>query len=216
MITKFLGKISFQDSYVLQKELLKKRINNEIDDIVLGLAHFPCVTVGRSGSGEDIKQGINIPVYFIERGGKATYHGEGQLVCYFIWNIKKYGIRDFLDLLEGVIALTLGKLGVDKNDISMNLKGRGVWIKNKKIASIGIAIKKWVSFHGISINLDKGIQKGFNLISPCGMDSSEMGSLEDFGVKAPAEQVFEILVNSLKRVRLEENLISLESDNIRT
>jgi lipoate-protein ligase B len=202
MEAKFLGKISFKNCYDLQKELLQKKINEEIDDTILGLTHYPCITVGRQGNINDIKEKVNIPVYFIERGGRATYHGEGQLVCYFIWDIKNFGIREFLDFLEEIITLTLGKLEVSKSDIKRDLKGRGIWIKNKKIASIGISIKKWVSFHGISINIDKRIHTGFDLISPCGLNSEEICCLEHFGVNINAEETFKILVETVKEVKV--------------
>jgi len=189
----FLDLISFQDAYRMQKELLAERINGVSSDITLGLVHTPCITVGRMGGKSEISENSGLPVYFIERGGRVTYHGPGQLVVYFIWNIKGFGIRGFLDFLEDVAAGTLKNMGIEEKDIRKNLNGRGVWIRDKKVVSIGIAVKQWVAYHGISINIDSRIHAGFDKISPCGMSSDEICCLEHFGVKAGAEDVFNIL-----------------------
>jgi len=148
------------------------------------------------GKGSEILEDKGLPVYFIERGGRVTYHGPGQLVVYFIWNIKNLGIKGFLDLLEEVTADTLKSMGVKEQNIRRNVNGRGVWIGDKKIASIGIAVKQWVAYHGLSINIDSRIHQGFDKISPCGMSSDEICCLEHFGIKADAEDVFRILTDT--------------------
>jgi len=195
--TRFLNLISFKDAYQLQKKILAERIQGVCSDTTLGLIHKPCITVGRMEKRSEISEDKRLPVYFIERGGRVTYHGPGQLVVYFIWNIKKFGIKGFLDLLEETVVNTLKNMGVKEENIRRNVNGRGVWLKNKKIASIGVAIKKWVSYHGLSINIDKRIHQGFDRISPCGMSSREICCLEHFDIKVTPEEVFRILTSIL-------------------
>lgn len=191
----FLGLIDFESALNYQKIIHSERVINKKPDTTLGLIHLPCITIGRLGSNSDTLDCNHLPVYYTDRGGKVTYHGEGQLVVYFIWHIKGYGIKGFLDFLEEIIIATLIKLGINKEDFFKSLNARGVWIKNKKIASIGIGIRKWVSYHGISINIDKRIHEGFNKIIPCGMNANEICCLEHFGIKTNAFDVFKILVD---------------------
>lgn len=201
MESKFQGLISFPEGYFLQRQLFNQRIKGEIEDTVLGLVHSPCITIGREGDRTALIGNVQLPVYFIERGGKATYHGRGQLVAYFIWEVKRYGIKKFLDLLEEILFYTLCRIGIPAQDIEKNLKGRGIWIAGKKVASIGISIKRWVSFHGLSLNLSKQIHPGFNMISPCGLSPAEICCLEHLGIEASAEETFALLVEVANELR---------------
>jgi len=117
-----------------------------------------------------------IELYEIERGGDVTYHGPGQLTAYPIFNLNylKKDIHLFLRQLEEVIIDLLSDLGIKSN---RRLGLAGVWVNNQKIASIGIAIKNWITFHGLSINIKKSDLNNFRFIRPCGMDI-EMASLE--------------------------------------
>jgi lipoate-protein ligase B len=190
----YLGEIPFEQAYRLQLDLHRRRLNQEIPDTLLGLIHPPCITVGRMADIRDVgNRALDLPVYVIERGGRLTYHGPGQLVCYFIWDMKRLGLKGFLDLLEDILKGTLLKLGIEEEKIRTNLKGRGVWIGDKKVASIGIAVKRWVSFHGVSLNLGEQVHDGLRLISPCVLKPDEVCCLEHHGIKVEEREIFDIM-----------------------
>ena len=166
-------------AYRIQQRLVEEKINNPCyPDFILGLSHHPCFTVGRMGEISDIKS-RDFPVYFTDRGGKVTYHGPGQLVIYMIMNIKPLGVKGYLDFLEKNIVRLLTRLGIPENAIATNLRGRGIWVNGKKVCSLGIGIRKWISYHGVSINLDKRVHEGFKVIVPCGLQSEEISSLQE-------------------------------------
>lgn len=187
---KYLGRIDFLSGYKIQREILTAKISDPLySDFILGLVHEPCFTVGREGDTSEVINPI-YPAYKTDRGGRITYHGPGQLVIYIIMDIKKIGIRGYLDFLEQKLINLLVNLGVDKNSLKPNFKGRGIWMDGKKICFIGIGIKKWVSYHGISINLDERIRKGFDSIIACGLKSEEISSLEKLYSRFSARYVF--------------------------
>lgn len=176
---RYLGRIEFPVAYQIQMEIVEKKITNPYyPDFVLGLVHEPCFTIGREGKSSDILRPA-FPVYKTDRGGRVTYHGPGQLVIYVVMNIKTLGLRRYVDFLEGNLVQLLINLGLDKNSIASNFKTRGVWVNNRKICSLGVGIKKWISYHGISINLDKRVDEGFRAIIPCGLQSEEISSLQE-------------------------------------
>ena len=152
------------------------------EDVLLLLEHPPTITIGKKGStGEILINKIKlkengISVYEIGRGGKVTYHGPGQLVGYPILNLANYGkdLHLYLRNLEEVIIATLKKFGI----LATRKKGlTGVWVNDKKIASIGIQVKNWISMHGFALNVNCDLGY-FELIQPCGMESKIMSSLE--------------------------------------
>jgi lipoyl(octanoyl) transferase len=187
---KYLGRIDFLSGYKIQREILTAKINNPYSpDFILGLVHEPCFTVGRGGDTSEVINPV-YPVYKTDRGGRITYHGPGQLVIYIIMDIKRFGIRGYLDFLEQKLVELLVNLGIDKNSLRPNFKGRGVWMGDKKICFIGVGIKKWVSYHGVSINLDERVREGFDSIIPCGLKSEEISSLEKLYSCFSARYVF--------------------------
>lgn len=177
-----LGLIDFQKAWQFQKEIFQKVRNNYFTVALVLCQHYPVITVGRLGKKENIKTSLNelknrsIHIYEIERGGDITYHGPGQLIAYPIFNLNylKKDIHLFLRKLEEVVIDFLSDFGIK----GLRHSGlTGVWIDKQKIASIGIAIKNWITFHGVSINIKKEDLVNFQLIKPCGMDI-EMTSLE--------------------------------------
>ncbi len=176
-----LGLIDYKKAYKAQWEFLINRQLNEISDALILLEHPHVYTIGRLGSKSNLL--INqrelkkrkIFVYEADRGGDITYHGPGQLVVYPIINLKLLNLRiiDYLRKLEESVIRFLECFGVT----SERKKGlTGVWIRDKKIASIGIGVKKWVTYHGISININSDLDY-FNLINPCGIRKLRMTSL---------------------------------------
>ena len=176
-----LGLMGYSQAYNLQKELLRQRANNEIADVLLLLEHPPTITIGQSGKLENVlasqaqlaKEGISL--FFIDRGGDVTYHGPGQLVAYPIIDVSKQGgdFHQYVHDLEDVIIRTLSDFGInacrDKNHA-------GVWVKGEEIAAIGLRIKRWITTHGLAINVNTNLEH-FALINPCGFTDRKATSM---------------------------------------
>ena len=160
-----------------QKELLGKRIERSIPDSLILVEHDHVITLGRSSHLENIMI-RDLPIFEIERGGDVTYHGPGQLVAYPIVSLqeKNLGVRQFVELLEASVIDAITELGI-KNAEGKLGQATGVWIDNKrKIASIGVAVSHWVTYHGLALNVNTDLSY-FQKIRPCGFDSTVMTSL---------------------------------------
>ncbi|MCS7129602.1 MAG: lipoyl(octanoyl) transferase LipB [Candidatus Caldarchaeum sp.] len=169
-----LGLADYLETHKLMLMLVERRVKNEIRDTVLMLEHPDVYTLGRRGLEENVLD-KSIPVYRVERGGDATYHGPGQLVVYPIISLaeNKLGVADLVKTLEEAVIRVLAEYGVE----ACRVDGKpGVWVSGKKIASIGLALKNWVSYHGLAFNVNTDLEK-FKGIRPCGMDSDVMTSL---------------------------------------
>ena len=185
------GLQSYAEVRAQQLELVEKRARDEIPDTLLFLEHHPVVTRGRGlqkaadgGDPSSLRQmpllgALPSTIEFCEseRGGDLTYHGPGQLVIYPIWKIKD--ITAFLRGWENLLVSWLRELGLEAQPVQ---DATGVWIgsieNRKKVASIGIAVRRWVTYHGIAINLVNDL-KPFSLISPCGFSPEVMTRLKD-------------------------------------
>lgn len=175
-----LGLEDYQNAYNLQLEILEKRIKGEIEDTLILTEHYPVITLGRQAKEKDILvsndflEENKISVFVIERGGEVTFHYPGQIVGYPIISLGERGkdLHLYLFNLEEVIIQLLK----DYNILGERRDKAGIWVKNKKIASIGIACKYWVTFHGFALNINNDLSY-FNLINPCGLEASKMTSL---------------------------------------
>jgi lipoate-protein ligase B len=198
-----LGLVDFKKALQFQKKIFQEIKNNYFNSALILCRHYPVITMGRQGSAENIGVSLGelknrgIHMYEIERGGDVTYHGPGQLTVYPIFNLAylKKDIHLFLRQLEGLVIDFLSDFGIK----GLRHKGlTGVWIDKKKVASIGIAIRNWITFHGMSINIKKDDLDNFSLIKPCGMDI-EMTSLETaLGKNIEIEQMKEIFTHKFK------------------
>ena len=164
-----LGKLLYKKTWNYQKELLKKRSNNEINDTLILVEHEPVFTLGKNADKNHILQNCpdNIKTYHIERGGDVTYHGPGQLVGYPILDLRNYkkSISWYMRSLEQVIIDTL----FDYNITANRKKGlTGVWCNNEKIAALGVRVSRWITMHGFSLNIDPNLNHYKNII-PCGI-----------------------------------------------
>ena len=164
-----LGKLLYKKTWNYQKDLLKKRSNNEINDTLILVEHEPVFTLGKNADENHILQNCpdNIKTYHIERGGDVTYHGPGQLVGYPIIDLRNYkkSISWYMRSLEQVIIDTL----FDYNITANRKKGlTGVWCKNEKIAALGVRVSRWITMHGFSLNIDPNLNHYKNII-PCGI-----------------------------------------------
>ncbi|MDW8083689.1 MAG: lipoyl(octanoyl) transferase LipB [Candidatus Caldarchaeum sp.] len=169
-----LGTVEYGLCHRLMLKLLEERVANEIGDTVLLLEHQDVYTLGRRGRDENIFD-RSIPVYKVERGGDATYHGPGQLVVYPIVSLAelKLGVAEFVNLLEEATIRTLADFSISAGRV----EGKpGVWVTQRKIASIGLAVKNWVTYHGLALNVNTDLSK-FDGIRPCGMESHVMTSM---------------------------------------
>jgi lipoate-protein ligase B len=165
----------------LQRQLHASRVAGEIGDVALITEHEPVITLGRTASEENIlvpdsvlaQRGI--PVFCVERGGNVTYHGPGQLVIYPIVDIRaaNIGVRAYIWALEEAVIRLMGRFRA----VGRRRQGfPGVWSDEAKIASIGVGVSRWVTMHGVALNVDVDLG-GFNLIRPCGLESVTMTSL---------------------------------------
>jgi len=178
-----LGLISYEKAYYLQKKLHEFRREGRIDDVLILLEHEPVVTMGREGKrdnilvSDELLQSKGIRVFEIDRGGDVTLHCPGQLVGYPILDLRIHGknIHKCLRNLEEVIIRSLKVYGIDGQRIENHT---GVWVGGRKIASIGIGIKGWVTFHGFSLNINSDLSY-FSLIRPCGFESRTVTSMNE-------------------------------------
>jgi lipoate-protein ligase B len=167
--------------------------------------HPPTITIGRGArdsnilvSEESLKK-RSVQVCEAERGGDVTFHGPGQQVIYPIIDLEQRGrdLHRFLRDLEEVVINFLGFYSINGERIQGKT---GVWVNDKKICAIGIAVKRWVSYHGLALNLCTDLSY-FNLINPCGLPSSTVTSLESLtGIQVDRSRVFFELINSLESV----------------
>lgn len=200
-----LGLIDYQKAWDLQHQLWSKRLNDELPDVLLILEHPHVITLGRRGNRShlltppEVLEEMEISLFHVERGGDVTYHGPGQLVVYPILNLKDYGYRliHYVGQLEEVILAVLKDFGVKGSRDSSN---RGVWANGNKIASIGVAIKRWTSLHGFALNYATDL-KYFGLIHPCGLEGVKMTSLEKLlGKKISRDQLTERVCFHFKEI----------------
>jgi lipoyl(octanoyl) transferase len=168
--------MGFLDTYRLQQELLRARIEGLVGDQLLLVEHDAVVTRGRRSPEGDTAE-VPFPVATIERGGEATYHGPGQLVAYPILRLDEgqRDLRAYLRWLEGVVIGALARVGVE---------GRredgytGVWIGDGKACSIGVAVRGWVAWHGLAVNVTTDLA-AYRSFSPCGLSAEVMTRVAD-------------------------------------
>ena len=176
------GRIPYDKALELQLALLEKRKRDEIEDTLLLLEHPPTFTIGRRGdtgnllAAEDTLNDVGIRLEVISRGGDITFHGPGQLVGYPIMDLNKMGrdIHRYLRGLESVIIKALENYGIKAGRIE---GVTGVWVKRHKIASIGVGVKRWITYHGFALNVNTDLTY-FDKIVPCGIPGVKMTSVQ--------------------------------------
>jgi lipoyl(octanoyl) transferase len=175
MLVRALGLKEYTEVWRLQKELVDKRLRGEIPDTLLLLEHLPVYTRGVSSRAVP-PCFLPHPYHTVERGGDLTYHGPGQLVGYPILHLGERNLRprSYLRALEAVLIEAVRPLGLEAE----TLRGfTGVWCGGKKIASIGVAVKDQVSYHGFSLNVCCDLE-GFHAINPCNLEADQIGTLQ--------------------------------------
>lgn len=209
----------YADMSHMQEILHSKRQQGEIPDVVILLEHTPCITVGRSGGYHNMlvdkvaleKRGIT--VHDTPRGGNITYHGPGQLVCYPILSLEgdKRDLHAYARKMEEVMIRTLHAFGIEAE---RKPEYPGVWVDGCKIGAMGIAVRKWTTMHGISLNVCPDLEH-FSFIVPCGISSHGVTSMAEVlghavdvsAVRSEMRRQFtDIFQISMRSVKL-ENLI---------
>ena len=201
-----LGSVDYARGLELQEAAVRARAAGQIPDTVLYPDHPPVLTVGRSPSegalradAETLRQ-RGIEVFEVSRGGDITWHGPGQVVAYPILDLTRRGrdVHRYLRDLEQTLLNSLAAFGIQ----SQRSAGRtGVWVGERKIASIGVAVRKWVSYHGLALNVAPDLA-GFELIHPCGLHGVRMTSMAEIlgadpGIERVREQVARDLASML-------------------
>ena len=187
--------VPYQEGLALQEELIQERLAGKIPDTLLLLEHAPVYTIGRTRDQSSLQAPASLPhqVHEISRGGQATYHGPGQLVGYPIIDLAPYGkdLHAYLRALEGSLLRFCHHFDVP----ATRREGlTGIWVEDRKLASIGVGVKKWVSSHGFALNLRPESLPPFQAITPCGLEGVSMTCLQQEGASAldltTSEQIY--------------------------
>lgn len=207
LLSRWLGRMAFADALALQEKLVaEKRQDHSLGDELLLLEHEPVYTIGRTPDQSSLRGNAHLPhpVFPINRGGQATYHGPGQLIGYPIIDLRKCGqdLHRYLRWIEALLVETLAEIGIAA---TARPGLTGVWIENRKIASIGVGVRHWITMHGFALNV-YGDLSTFDEIVPCGIANVTMTSIEretgrEYSVMEVASQVGRIALGQIRALR---------------
>ena len=213
MITaRWLGRMAFGDALALQEKLVaEKRADHSLGDQLLLLEHEPVYTIGRTPDQSSLRDVGHLPhpLFPINRGGQATYHGPGQLIGYPIIDLRRCGqdLHRYLRWLEALLIEALADL-----EISAGTRAglTGVWVQERKIASIGVGVRHWITMHGFALNVC-GDLAPFDQIVPCGIANVTMTSIEKetgaaMSVEEVSASVSEIAMERVGELRVDRAL----------
>ncbi|OIQ25985.1 lipoyl(octanoyl) transferase LipB [uncultured Vibrio sp.] len=194
LVVKQLGRQDYHPVWQAMHEFTDSRTDDSSDEIWL-VEHNPVFTQGQAGKAEHILAAGDIPVVQSDRGGQVTYHGPGQLVAYFLINLrrKKLGVRELVTHIENLVINTLKAYNIDA---AARPDAPGVYVENKKICSLGLRIRKGCSFHGLALNVDMDLSP-FLRINPCGYQGMEMAQVSQLGGPKELKQVEQQLIEEL-------------------
>ncbi len=195
-VTRSLGRVPYEATLERMRAFTDDR-TPETPDEFWALEHDPVLTLGQAGKREHLLALTDIPVVQTDRGGQVTYHGPGQLVIYLMIDIRRLGVgvRSLVDGIEQAVIDLLdefGIVGVARRDAP------GVYVDDRKIAALGLRVRRGCSYHGLSLNVDMDLSP-FSTINPCGYEGLEVTQLADLGVDEPLSSVSSRLVNQLLR-----------------
>ena len=180
-----LGIMEYGEALQIQRDLAAKRAKGEVPDSLVLVEHPHVITLGRKTTPSNFKP-QDIPVFEVERGGDATYHGPGQLVGYPVVLLSDHDVRRHVRNIEEAIIRTVGEYGIPGERVEGH---PGIWVGGKKLASIGVAVTDWVTYHGFALNVNTDLSY-FELIRPCGLDPSTMTSMMKLkGTAVPFDEV---------------------------
>ncbi len=194
--------VKYRDAIRILERRIEKIIENKDKELIWLLEHPSIYTAGTTYNQNEILD-KSIKLYKTNRGGKITYHGPGQVICYFVLDLnkRKKDIRKLINIIEKTIIQTLNEY---KIKCSADRKNIGIWVKHKKkikkISAIGIRVKKWIAYHGFSINIQTNL-KYYKKIIPCGIKDKEVTNLnlvKKQSYKNLRKKIIQNFINNLK------------------
>lgn len=203
MIIRQLNNSDYVDVWHAMQNFTDNRDENTADELWL-VEHPPVFTQGQAGKDEHLLMPGDIPVVKVDRGGQVTYHGPGQQVIYFMINLRrrKMGVRELVTLVEDGIIASMADFGIIAK---AKADAPGVYVDDKKVASLGLRIRKGCSFHGLALNVNMDLSP-FLRINPCGYQGLEMVQTIDLQGPTSVEQAGDSLVKHLSELLQTENL----------
>jgi lipoate-protein ligase B len=196
-----LGKRPYEEVWNLQKDMQQKRINKEIDDLLILVEHDPVYTLGKNADVNHLLQSRDrsIDVFNIERGGDITFHGPGQLVGYPILDLANYNksVSWYMRSLEQLTIEVLKEFGILANRVEGLT---GVWVGDEKIAAQGVRLSRWVSMHGFSLNVNPDLSF-YDGIIPCGIFDRGVTSIQQLlGITQKMAKVKSLVINKFNQI----------------
>jgi lipoyl(octanoyl) transferase len=197
LIIRQLANQEYTAIWQAMKDFTDARDDSVIDELWL-VEHFPVFTQGQAGKAEHLLMPGDIPVVKSDRGGQITYHGPGQQVIYFLINLRrrKMGIRQLVSLIENGIIASLADYGIDAQ---AKPEAPGVYVDGKKIASLGLRVRKGCSFHGLALNVNMNLAP-FLRINPCGYAGLEMAQTADINGPQTVKEAGQSLIKHLSQL----------------
>ena len=194
LIVKKLGRQDYEPVWKAMHKFTDERTEEDVDQVWL-VEHNPVFTQGQAGKAEHVLNAGDIPVVQSDRGGQVTYHGPGQLVAYFLINIrrKNFGVRDLVTHIENLVINTMKAYNIDS---AARPDAPGVYVDGKKICSLGLRIRRGCSFHGLALNVNMDLSP-FLRINPCGYQGMEMAQVSQLGGPSELENVEQQLIQEL-------------------
>ena len=186
LVVKRLGLANYECVWLQMKQFTEERSAATHDELWL-VEHYPIFTLGQAGKKEHLLAPGDIPIVRTDRGGQVTYHGPGQLIAYLLFDLKRLNItvRDLVSGIEESIINLLSEYGIDSE---VRKGAPGVYVAERKIAALGLRIRKGCSFHGLSLNIDMDLEP-FARIKPCGFEGLEVVQLSQLGVTDNLEKI---------------------------
>jgi lipoyl(octanoyl) transferase len=189
-----LGIVEYEPTWRAMQQFTSVRTTTTPDEIWL-LQHPPTFTQGQAGKPEHLLNAHDIPVVKIDRGGQITYHGPGQIVAYLLLDLRRWkiNVRELVRLMEQAVINLLAEhnvLAQGREDAP------GVYVKDAKIAALGLKIRNGCCFHGLSLNVDMDMNP-FSFINPCGYEGLRVTQLRDFGIEIPISDLEQLLASKL-------------------
>lgn len=210
LIVRYLGLKDYLPVWQAMHDFTDNRDDATIDEVWL-VEHNPVFTQGQAGKAEHLLNTGDIPVVQSDRGGQVTYHGPGQLVAYFLINLrrKSLGVRELVTDIENIVINTLSAYSIDS---AARPDAPGVYVEGKKICSLGLRIRKGCSFHGLALNINMDLNP-FLRINPCGYQGMEMIQVSQLGGPNSIEKVAQQLVNELVAI-LDYKHVEFHTDTV--
>ena len=203
--------IDYKDSIKMMEQRIQEIHQGTQNELIWFLNHNHIYTQGTSASNKEIIKNTNIPIIKTNRGGKTTYHGPGQRIVYFLLDLnkRKKDVRKFITTIENSLIKFLNIYNIQSTTFADKV---GIWVteshdkslaKEEKIGAIGLRLKKWITYHGLSFNINPDLNY-YNSIHPCGLKDYKITSLKKLGVKIPVEQFDEgfskIFIDELEKL----------------